>query len=231
MPICLWEKENQVRRLSMGIEQLHAHLLAMSGLVERNIYCSVASLENRDEALARQVLADEALVNAMEIEVDEQATRLLALHQPVACDLRYLTAVLKINTDLERIGDLAATIARRSLSLLQSPPVKPLVDIPIMAHLVQSMLAESLRAFINRDEDLANQVLRADAAVDALRDSVTSDLVELMKREPGTIERSVDLIFIARSLERIADHAKNIAEDVLFLVRGIDVRHGSSRVA
>ncbi len=203
----------------------------MSGLVERNIYRSVASLKDRDAALARQVLEDEALVNAMEIEVDEQATRLLALHQPVACDLRYLTAVLKINTDLERMSDLAATIARRSLSLLEAPAVKPLVDIPMMAQLVQTMLADSLRCFIERSEDLAYQVLLADDAVDALRDSVTSDLIELMKRDPSAVERSVDLIFIARSLERIADHATNIAEDVLFLVRGVDVRHGASRVA
>jgi phosphate transport system protein len=167
----------------------------------------------------------------MEIEVDDHATRLLALHQPVACDLRYLTAALKINTDLERIGDLATTIARRSLSLLESPPVKPLVDIPLMGQLVQAMLAQSLRAFVDRDEELARQVLAADDAVDALRDSVTRDLVDLMKHEPDTVETSVDLIFIARSLERIADHATNIAEDVLFLVRGVDVRHSSSRVA
>jgi phosphate transport system protein len=203
----------------------------MSGLVERSIYRSVASLEGRDEALAREVLADEALVNAMEIEVDEQATRLLALHQPVACDLRYLTAVLKINTDLERIGDLATTIARRSLSLIQTPTVKPLVDIPLMAQLVQSMLAQSLRAFVDRDEAAARAVLLADDAVDHLRDAVTCDLVELMKQQPGVIERAVDLIFIARSLERIADHATNIAEDVLFLIRGVDVRHSSQRVA
>lgn len=220
-----------MRRLSQGIDELHAKLLAMSGLVEQNIYRSVASLKGRDEALARQVLDVEALVNAMEIEVDDHATRLLALHQPVACDLRYLTAALKINTDLERIGDLATTIARRSLSLLQSPPVKPLVDIPLMGQLVQAMLAQSLRAFVDRDEELARRVLAADDAVDELRDSVTKDLVDLMKREPETIETSVDLIFIARSLERIADHATNIAEDVLFLVRGVDVRHRSSRVA
>lgn len=220
-----------MRRLSQGIDQLHAKLLAMSGLVEQNIFRSVASLKGRDEALARQVLSDEAIVNAMEIEVDEQATRLLALHQPVACDLRYLTAALKINTDLERIGDLATTIARRSLSLLQSPPVKPLVDIPLMAHLVQAMLAQSMRAFVDRDEALAREVLLADDAVDSLRDTVTRDLIELMKREPDTVERGVDLIFIVRSLERIADHATNIAEDVLFLVRGVDVRHTSGRVA
>jgi phosphate transport system protein len=203
----------------------------MSGLVEQNIYRSVASLKDRDAALAHQVLEDEALVNAMEIEVDDHATRLLALHQPVACDLRYLTTALKINTDLERIGDLAVTIARRSLSLLESLPVKPLIDIPQMGQLVETMLAQSLRAFIDRNEELAHQVLASDAAVDQLRDSVTRELIDLMKRDPGVIETGLGLIFIARSLERIADHATNIAEDVLFLVRGVDVRHSSSRVA
>lgn len=220
-----------MHRLSQGIDQLHSQLLAMSSLVERSIYRSVASLEGRDAALAQQVLDDEVLVNAMEIEIDEQATRLLALHQPVACDLRYLTAALKINTDLERIGDLATTIARRSLSLLEAPPVKPLVDIPVMARLAQSMLARSLRSFVDRDEEIAREVLQADDAVDNLRDAVTSELVELMKREPAVVEHGVDLIFIARSLERIADHATNIAEDVLFLIRGIDVRHNAQRVA
>lgn len=220
-----------MRRLAQGIDELHANLLAMSALVERNIGRSVGSLEGRDEDLARQVLADEALVNAREMEVDELATRLLALHQPVACDLRYLTAALKINTDLERIGDLATTIARRSISLMRAAPVKPLVDIPQMAALAQSMLARSLRSFVDRDEALAREVLVSDDAVDALRDSVTKDLLELMHYDPSTIERSVDLIFIAYSLERIADHATNIAEDVLFLVRGVDVRHGAPRVA
>jgi phosphate transport system protein len=220
-----------MHRLSLEIDQLHTRLLTMSGLVERSIFLSVASLEGRDAALAHQVLADEVMVNAMEIEVDDLTTRLLALHQPVARDLRYLTAALKINTDLERIGDLATTIARRSLSLLQSPPIKPLIDIPLMAQLVQSMLANSLRAFVDRSEALAYEVLVADDAVDNLRDSVTRELVELMKRQPDTVERGVDLIFIARSLERIADHATNIAEDVLFLVRGVDVRHNSQRVA
>jgi phosphate transport system protein len=220
-----------MRRLSQGISELHAQLLAMSGLVERNIYRSVASLEDRDGALAAEVLADEALVNAMEMEVDQQATRLLALHSPVACDLRYLTAALKINTDLERIGDLATTIARRSLSLLQAPPLKPSIDIPLMARLAQSMLANALRSFVERDEALAREVLSADDEVDSICRCVTRELIELMQREAGTVERGVDLIFIARSLERIADHATNIAEDVLFLVRGIDVRHGARQVA
>jgi phosphate transport system protein len=149
----------------------------------------------------------------------------------VACDLRYLTTALKINTDLERIGDLATTIARRSISLMQQPIVKPLVDIPRMAELTQSMLANVLRAFVDRDAELARAVLAADDEVDVLRDVVTRDLVEIMRTDASMVERGVDLMFIARSLERIADHSTNIAEEVLFLVRGIDVRHSAQRVA
>jgi phosphate transport system protein len=210
---------------------LHERLLEMSALVEGNIGRSVESLISRDEAAALQVLTDEARVNALEIEIDDHATRLLALHQPVARDLRYITAALKINTDLERIGDLATTIARRSLSLMRQPQVSTLCDLPLMARLAQAMLAQSLRAFVNRDAELAREVLSSDDAVDTLRDTNTSELIAQMHQEPGKIESAVDLIFIVRSLERIADHATNIAEDVLFLVRGVDVRHRASRVA
>jgi phosphate transport system protein len=181
--------------------------------------------------MARTVLVDEKLVDALEIEIDDQAMRLLALHQPVACDLRYITTALKINNDLERIGDLATTIARRSLSLLQHPAVKPLVDIPRMAELAQMMLAQTLRAFIERDPELARSVLATDDELDVLRDIVTRDLLDIMRQDAGMVERGVDLMFIARSLERIGDHATNIAEDVLFLVRGVDVRHSDRRVA
>ena len=216
-----------MNRLSLGLELLHERLLEMSALVEGSIGRSVASLHGRDEGLARQVLSDEKLINTLEIGIDELALRLLALHQPVACDLRYITAALKINTDLERIGDLATTVARRSMSLLRKPQVTAFFDIPRMAELSQGMLAMSLQAFIDKDADMASTVLISDDAVDDLRDSVTRDLVALMQREPGTVEQGIDLIFIVRSLERIADHATNIAEDVLFLIRGVDVRHGA----
>lgn len=220
-----------MHRLSQGIEALQERLLAMSALVEQNIGRSVESLVHRDESLARMVLEDEKQVDAFEIEIDDHAMRLLALHQPVACDLRYLTTALKLNTDLERIGDLATTIARRSLSLLRQPMVKPLVDIPRMAELAQTMLAQTLQAFVDRDPELAREVLEADVEVDALRDMATKDLLNLMRQDAALVERCVDLMFIVRSLERIGDHATNIAEDVLFLVRGIDVRHRARQVA
>jgi phosphate transport system protein len=180
--------------------------------------------------LARQVLRDEARINQMEIEIDNLTTRLFALRQPMAKDLRFLTAAMKINTDLERMGDLAVNIAQRAISLVSLTPVKPLIDIPRMAQLVESMLLRTLDAFVRGDADEATGVLTADDEVDALRDSVYQELVAYMQRDPTTVPAAVDLIFVARNLERIADHATNIAEDVVFLVKGVDVRHHSAEV-
>ena len=197
----------------------------MGGYVESAIHRSVRALVDRDPELARQVLRDEARINQMEIEIDNLTTRLLALRQPMARDLRFLTAAMKINTDLERMGDLAVNIAQRALSLVAQSPVKPLIDIPRMAQLVESMLLRTLDAFVKSDADEATSVLTADDEVDALRDSVYNELVAYMQKDPSTVPAAVDLIFVARNLERIADHATNIAEDVVFLVKGVDVRH------
>jgi len=179
--------------------------------------------QNRE--LAEQVIRDEPRINRMEMEIDGLATRLLALNQPVARDLRFLTSALKINTDLERIGDLAQHIAERSLSLMHHPLVKPMIDIPKMASLVQSMLLRCLDAFVNSDTEMARNVLLSDDEVDKLRDGVYAELLTIMQADPGVVPAAVDLIFVARNLERIGDHATNIAEDVVFLVKGIDVRH------
>jgi phosphate transport system protein len=197
----------------------------MGGYVESAIHRSVRALVERDAELARQVLRDEARINQMEIEIDNLTTRLFALRQPMARDLRFLTAAMKINTDLERMGDLAVNIAQRALSLVMQTPVKPLIDIPRMAQLVESMLLRTLDAFVKGDAEEATGVLMADDEVDALRDSVYQELVAYMQRDPTTVPAAVDLIFVARNLERIADHATNIAEDVVFLVKGVDVRH------
>jgi phosphate transport system protein len=214
-----------VRHFSIELEELNQKLLEMAGLVESAISRSVRSLIEQDRELAQQVIRDEPRINRMEMEIDGVVTRLLALRQPVARDLRFLTAALKINTDLERIGDLANHIAERSLSLMHHPLVRPMTDIPKMASLVQSMLLKCLEAFVKGDSDLARTVLVADDEVDQLRDAVYGELVETMQRDPGTVTAAVDLIFVARNLERIGDHATNIAEDVVFLVKGIDVRH------
>ena len=214
-----------MRHFLEELEELQKRLLEMAGLVESAIHDSVLSLTEEDEERAQQVLLNEARINQLEIEVDDLATGLLALQQPMAKDLRFLTAAIKINNDLERMGDLAVNIVERSLSLLRQPPVKPLIDIPRMAQLAESMVRQSLDSFVKRDADLARRVLLSDDAVDDLRDAIYQELVSYMERDPSTISRALDLVFVARNLERIADHATNIAEDVLFLVRGIDVRH------
>lgn len=187
------------------------------------------ALLQQDRFLAERVIQDEPKINRMEIEIDELVTRLLALNQPVARDLRLLTAALKINTDLERIGDIANHIAQRSLTLMHHPLVKPMTDIPKMASLVQSMLLKCLDAFVQGDADLARSVLLLDGEVDRLRDAVFNELVETMKRDPSSVAAALKLIFTARNLERVGDHATNIAEDVVFLVQGVDVRHIEQR--
>src|ERR1700759_4060581 len=199
----------------------------MAGLVESAINRSVRSLVDQNKELAEQVIRDEPKINRMEMEIDGMATRLLALRQPVAKDLRFLTSALKINTDLERIGDLAQHIAERSLSLMHHPLVKPMIDIPKMASLVQSMLLKCLDAFVNGDSELARTVLVSDHEVDVLRDEVYGELLATMQRDPTVVPAAVDLIFVARNLERIGDHATNIAEDVVFLIKGVGVRHNA----
>ncbi len=197
----------------------------MAGLVESAIHQSVAAMVQRDEQAAKEVLWKEALINQKDIEIDEFATRLLALYQPMACDMRFLTAVIKINGDLERMGDLAVNITERAVSLMREAPVQALIDIPQMANLAETMVRKSLDALVQRDEALARSVLLSDDEVDRLRDAVYKVLLSFMQEQTATIPGAVDLMFIAHNLERIADHATNIAEDVLFLIKGIDVRH------
>ena len=214
-----------MRHFLAELEELQQRLLEMGGLVESSIWNSVLALSERSEAHALQVLTHEARINQMEIEIDDFAVSLLALQQPMARDLRFLTAAIKINSDLERMGDLAVNIVQRALSLMRQPLVKPLIDIPQLARLAESMVHKSLDAFVRRDAELAREVLLSDDAVDDLRDAIYEELVNFMERDPSTVSRSLDLIFIARNLERIADHSTNIAEDVVFLVQGVDVRH------
>lgn len=197
----------------------------MGSLVESAIHHSVLALTERSEETARQVLRNEDRINHLEVEIDELAVRLLALQQPMAKDLRFLTAAIKINTDLERMGDLAVNIVERSIALMHRPAVKPLIDIPQMARTVESMVRKSLDAFVKREPDLARSVLLADDVVDSFKDSVHNELVSFMQNDPSVIPQAIDLILIARHLERIADHATNIAEDTLFLIKGVDVRH------
>ncbi len=212
--------------LEAKIPQLKDRLLFMASLVEQMMHNSIQSLVERDEDMARSVIEnDEPKVNDLEIEIDEMCISLLALYQPRASDLRMVAMVMKINNDLERLGDHAVNIAERSLFLMDKPPVKPLIDIPRMAQEATEMLKDSLNSFTNADPDLAADVRARDAMVDALRDQITRELVTYMIGDPSTLERSLELILIARNLERIADLATNIAEDVIFMVKGETVKH------
>ncbi len=214
-----------MRHFIEELEDLQGRLLEMGTLVESAIHTSILALTERSEAQAQQVLGNEDRINHLEIEIDELAVRLLALQQPMAKDLRFLTAAIKINTDLERMGDLAVNIVERAIALMNRPPVRPLIDIPQMARTVESMVRKSLDAFVKREPELARGVLLSDDTVDRLRDSIHSELISFMQEEPDAVPQALDLILVSRHLERIADHATNIAEDTLFLVKGVDVRH------
>lgn len=217
-----------MRHFAEELEELKQALLEMGALVESSIHTAVQALVERDDRLARRVIEDEALINKMELDLDARVTRLLALNQPVAGDLRLLVMCLKITTDLERMGDLAVSIADRSISLNELGASKlgqPLIDTPRMAALVEDMIHRTLDAFVKRDADLASAVLPADDDVDRIRDGVYRELMDVMRRDPSMVDAAVHLMFISRNLERVADHATNIAEDVIYLVRGVDVRH------
>jgi len=214
-----------MRHFEDQLDDLRKRLLVMSGLVESAIYRSVLALVEKDREQANLVLQNESRINQIEIEIDDQATRLLALDQPVATDLRLITAIIKINSNLERMGDLAVNIVERALSLMHEPMLNSVVDISHMANLVESMVGKVLDSFVHKDSEQARSVLLSDDAIDETRDSIYRKLVSYMQHDPRSVPQGIDLIFVARSLERVADHATNIAEDVVFLVEGVDVRH------
>ncbi|MGB7294961.1 MAG: phosphate signaling complex protein PhoU [Candidatus Aminicenantales bacterium] len=213
------------RHFDAELNGLNEKLLHMARLAEESGALAVKSLKNRDETLAQEVFKRETTVNLLEIEIDELCMRLLALRQPVASDLRFITSAMKIGSELERVGDLAVNIAEVSVDLLKHPPVKPLIDIPRMASLAQGMVKDALNAFVNRDEALARSVCERDDEVDSLNDQIFRELLTYMMNDQSTINRSVGLILIGRHLERIADHATNIGEDVIYLVKGKTIKH------
>ena len=217
--------ERVTRHFQEELELLQQRLLSMGGLAEERMGESVRAVTQRDPALVERILVGDEPINALHIEIDDRCFKLLALHQPMAADLRGIVAAVKINTDLERVGDLAVNIAEAAKRYLQHPPVKPLIDIPRMGEIAQSMLRDALDAFVRRDTDLAETVLTADDQLDALKTQIFRELLTFMLSDPGTIEPALDLILISRHLERIGDHATNIAEDVIFMVSARDVRH------
>jgi phosphate transport system protein len=207
------------------LEELRENLLKMSTLVEDAIRKAVHSLVKRDSELARQIFEDENRINALEIAIDDYCLRLLALRQPMAVDLRFITSAMKIVTDLERMGDEAVNIAERAIPLNQEPQLKPYIDIPRMAGIAQSMVGDVLHAFVNRNPKQARSVCERDDLVDALNDQVFRELLTYMMSDPTTITRATHLLIVSRSLERIADHATNIAEDVIFMVDALVIKH------
>lgn len=213
------------RHFHEELRTLKQTLLAMGGLVEDQIHRVMRALIERDESLAQEVIDRDRQVNAYDVEVDEKCVELLALHQPAAGDLRFITTAMKIVTDLERIGDQAVNIAQRAIELNREPQLKPYIDLPRMAENAARMVKESLDAFVNRDTALARRVCAEDEAVDALKEQVFRELLTFMMEDARTIPRAIRLILISRFLERVADHATNIAEMVIYMVEGKMVRH------
>jgi phosphate transport system protein len=217
--------ERVIRHFQEELEVLQQRLLSMGGLAEERVGDAVRAVTTRDAQLVQRLLTGDEPINALHIEIDDRCFKLLALHQPMAADLRAIVAAVKINTDLERVGDLAVNIAEAAKRYLEHPPVKPLIDLPRMGEIAQAMLRDALDAFVRRDVHLAEAVLAADDGLDALKTQIFRELLTHMLADPATIEPALDLILMSRHLERIGDHATNIAEDVIFMVSARDVRH------
>jgi phosphate transport system protein len=213
------------RQYEEELRGLRAGLLKMGGLAERQIAEAVDSLVNRNTGQARETIERDVEVNRMDTEMDDRCIRLLALHQPAASDLRFITTGLKITTDLERIGDNAVNICERTIELNQEPQLKPYIDIPRMAEIAQTMVKDSLDAFMRDDTTLAEEVIDRDDEVDQLNYQIYRELLSYMAEDPQTIPRATRILFISKYLERIADHATNIAEMVVYMVKGRTIRH------
>ncbi len=213
------------KKFEEDLKRLRDDILQMGGLVEDQIRKAVASLVDRDSKLAETIIDRDHEVNHLDVEIDDLCIRLLALHQPAARDLRLITTALKITTDLERIGDMAVNICERALELNEEPQLKPYIDVPRMAAIAQRMIHESLDAFVREDTDLALKVCKDDQEVDDLNSQIFRETVTFMIEDPRTINRAMKIGFVSKYLERIADHATNIAEMVIFMAKGKSIRH------
>ena len=217
------------KAFEQDLRDLREKLLAIGAKVEANIADSVRALTERDSALAERVRESDSEVNRLEVDIDEMCRRILALRQPAASDLRLITTALKIVTDLERIGDLAVNIAERAKDLNEAPPLKPYVDTPRLADLAQQQVKRALDAFVSSDVAKAEAVLKEDEHLDILYLKIFNELLSYMMEDSKNIRRATALMFIAKHLERIGDHATNVAEMVVYMVRGTDIRHPRSR--
>jgi phosphate transport system protein len=214
-----------MRRFDEELNALKERILRMGALVETQVASAIKALVERDTELAKTVIATDHQVNAYDVEIDEECIRLLALRQPTASDLRFITTAMKISTDLERMSDLAEDICERAVELADEPQLKPYIDIPRMAERARQMVKEALDAFVNRNADLARKVCRDDAFVDELTSQIFRELLSFMIEDPQTIRRAIRITFVAKYIERIADHATNVAEMVVYLVEGKIIRH------
>jgi phosphate transport system protein len=212
------------------ILQIRETLLMMASLADRNLALAMRALVERDEKLAAAVEAEDSQLDQLEISVDDLVINHMATHAPVATDCRFMLVASKISSNLERIGDSAVTIVRRSLELNREPLLKPLIDIPRMAQIAESMLRDSITALVDHKPELAQEIVRRDKEVDNINKQLARELTTFMLEDPKTITRAMNLTLVARALERIADHAKNIAEEVYYLYHAIDIRHERSSV-
>ena len=213
------------KHYSVELTHLKETVLRMGGLAEKMTHRAVQALVERKREMFPEVKEMEQQVNQLHMDIDEIALGMIALRQPTATDLRFITAAMKINADLERIGDQAINIVEQAEKLLSVPPVKPLIDIPRMAEIAEEMLKAALDAFVQGNDELAYRTILRDDSVDQLKDQVFRELLTFMMSDASTIPRSMDLILVSRHLERVADHATNICEDVIFMVKGKDIRH------
>lgn len=214
-----------LRHFDEELKTLKEKILRMGAMVEEQVAYAIKALVERDSDLAHRVIENDHRVNALDVEIDEDCLRLIALHQPMAGDLRFITTAMKISTELERMSDLAENISERAIELNEEPQLKPYIDIPRMAERAQRMLKESLDAFVNRNSDLARKVCRDDDFMDDLNQQIFRELLSFMLEDPHSISRAIRISFISKYLERIADHATNVAELVVYLVEGKIIRH------
>jgi len=216
------------RHFHEELQQVKDKTLRLGSLVESMVERAVTAMVDRDSNIAEETIRSDDKADALEIEIDDACLRLLALHQPTAIDLRFITTAMKISTDLERMADQAVNICQRAMELNAEPQLKPYIDLPIMSQLAQKMLRDSLDAFVEKDVPKARSVIAGDNKVDQLKRQIFRELLTFMMEDPRTIARAIGLLLVSRHLERIADHATNIAEMVVFLVEGRNIRHSSS---
>jgi len=218
------------RHFDEELRSLHENILRMGILAQEAIFKSIEALKNRDKSQAQEIIGSDGRIDALELEIDEECVDLIARHQPVASDLRFVTTGMKINAELERIADLAVDISQRVLELADKPLLKPLIDIPKLSIIAQNMVRDAIEAFVKKDVELAKKVVLSDSEADKLRNLIQDELFDYIAKDCNAAPRAVALLLISRHLERICDHTTNIAEDVVYMVEGKVIKHHSGKI-